>query len=328
MKTMKKRFMAMFMIVIMGIISPLAVTQVSAATEYDWLLEEKGTLDGVTQTTASHSFYNPKQQQVQIDILAVKTPDITMKIENIETQQVIRKEITSSSWKYDYEYMVYDVYTILNLAAGNYVITLESEDEFDYIIAAGVEKETLNISDTSLTITAGQKKTLKVTNASGDVKWSSNKTSVATVSSKGVVTAKKAGTATITASSNGLKVTCKVAVKKNVYTNTKATVKNISYGVGGSVHKAYYKSGKIVCQLNIVNNTMYKVKKLQKIQIIAKTSAGKVIAKQSFNKSGVSIASHKAKGLTLTIDKKHVKNKKADLRNARFSIEGRYTYSY
>lgn len=56
--------------------------------------------------------------------------------------------------------------------------------------------------------------TLKATvkGKKGTVKWSSSNSSVATVSSKGKVTGKKRGTATITASLNGAKATCKVKV--------------------------------------------------------------------------------------------------------------------
>lgn len=59
------------------------------------------------------------------------------------------------------------------------------------------------------------------------IKWTTSKSSVATVSSKGVVTGKKAGKATITATIEGKKVTCSVTVKdavskvslsKNTYT--------------------------------------------------------------------------------------------------------------
>lgn len=46
-----------------------------------------------------------------------------------------------------------------------------------------------------------------------NVKWKSSNTKVATVTSKGKVTAKKAGTATITAYSGKKKVTCKITVK-------------------------------------------------------------------------------------------------------------------
>ena len=55
------------------------------------------------------------------------------------------------------------------------------------------------LSKNKLTLTVGKTAKLKVKNYKGTVKWSSNKKKTATVSKKGVVTAKKKGTAVITA---------------------------------------------------------------------------------------------------------------------------------
>ncbi len=70
----------------------------------------------------------------------------------------------------------------------------------------------IKISKSSLTLTIGKTATLKITGTTKAAKWESNKNSVATVS-KGKVTAKKAGSATITATVGGKKYTCKVTVK-------------------------------------------------------------------------------------------------------------------
>ncbi|MBQ7258010.1 MAG: Ig-like domain-containing protein, partial [Abditibacteriota bacterium] len=86
-------------------------------------------------------------------------------------------------------------------------------------------KETLKVtsvivSPSTLTLTVGDSNTLTATVKpdyvpNKKVAWSSSNTSVATVSSSGKVTAKGAGTATITCKSNdsGVKGTCKVTVK-------------------------------------------------------------------------------------------------------------------
>ena len=99
---------------------------------------------------------------------------------------------------------------------GNFIIKAFTDNETTTV---DVEKVSLNKSAT--TLTEGESETLTATitpsNATGDktVKWSSSNEAVATVDSNGKVTAKKAGTAVITAtSSNGKTAGCTVTVKQ------------------------------------------------------------------------------------------------------------------
>ena len=66
------------------------------------------------------------------------------------------------------------------------------------------------LSKTSVTMYIGNTTTLKVTGTSKTVKWKSNKPKVVTVSSKGKLKALKNGTATVTATVNTTKLSCKV----------------------------------------------------------------------------------------------------------------------
>lgn len=88
-----------------------------------------------------------------------------------------------------------------------------------------VKNRPLTINKKSATIYVGQ--TLKLSTTMNGKKisssWSSSKKSVATVSSKGVVTGKKTGKTTITAKSGGQKVTCTVTVKKPTIKLSKST---------------------------------------------------------------------------------------------------------
>ena len=103
----------------------------------------------------------------------------------------------------------------------------------------------LNKSTTSLT--EGESETLTATitpsNATGDktVKWSSSNEAVAAVDSNGKVTAKKAGTAVITAtSSNGKSASCTVTVKqKDTYTGLRDVNGTLTYFTNGQVDKTY-----------------------------------------------------------------------------------------
>ena len=89
-------------------------------------------------------------------------------------------------------------------------------------VTVGTPVTKVKLNKTKSTMTVGKKQTLKATvtpkkASSKAVVWKSSNTKVATVTSKGVVKAKKAGTVTITATAkdgSGKKATCKVTVKK------------------------------------------------------------------------------------------------------------------
>ena len=87
--------------------------------------------------------------------------------------------------------------------------------------ATVVQAATIKISKKTLTLNVGDIKTLIISVTTKKVTWSSSKKAVATVSSKGKVTARAAGNATITATVNGKKYTCKVTVTDAVSSATK-----------------------------------------------------------------------------------------------------------
>ena len=97
------------------------------------------------------------------------------------------------------------------------------------VIAMPVSASAAKLNKKSISLNVGKTYTLKATGTKGKITWTSSKKSVATVSSKGVVKAKKKGTAVITAKYGKKKLTCKVTVKqpvKNIKLNkTSATLK-------------------------------------------------------------------------------------------------------
>lgn len=115
--------------------------------------------------------------------------------------------------------------------------------------AAGKVK--LNKSSTTLYV--GKTTTLKVSGASKNVKWSSSNKVIATVSSKGKVTARKKGTAIITARVGKKAYKCKVTVK-NPYLNTKKKSmeagKTYTLKLTGAKAKKYTSSNKKVATVN------------------------------------------------------------------------------
>lgn len=78
-------------------------------------------------------------------------------------------------------------------------------------VSAASKKIALNVTNISMSV--GQTRQLSVSGAS-KVKWSTSKKSVVTVTSKGRIQAKKAGTATVTAKVSGKNLECYVTVNK------------------------------------------------------------------------------------------------------------------
>ena len=97
------------------------------------------------------------------------------------------------------------------------------------VIAMPVSASAAKLNKKSISLNVGKTYTLKTTGTKGKITWTSSKKSVATVSSKGVVKAKKKGTAVIAAKYGKKKLTCKVTVKQPVKSiklnKTSATLK-------------------------------------------------------------------------------------------------------
>ena len=98
-------------------------------------------------------------------------------------------------------------------AKGTAVITAIC-GEYKATCKVSVKTPTLKLAKTSASIKVGKKTTIKATaTPTGTVKYTSSNKKIATVSSKGVVTGKKKGTAKITMTCNGVSKTFKVTVK-------------------------------------------------------------------------------------------------------------------
>lgn len=95
----------------------------------------------------------------------------------------------------------------------------------------------INLNKTKIELHEGETYTLKLKGATGTVKWSSSKKSVATVSSKGKVKAVKKGKATITATYKNKKYKCTV----NVLSGKKVDVIFTAYISEGTSLEDYVK---------------------------------------------------------------------------------------
>lgn len=111
------------------------------------------------------------------------------------------------------------------------------------------EAAAVKLNKTKTTLYVGSSVTLQVKGTSEKAKWESSKKSVATVNNRGKVTAKKAGTATITAKIKSKSFRCKVTVK-NPYLNKKNITlsegKTFQLKITGTSAKSWNSSKKAV----------------------------------------------------------------------------------
>ncbi len=88
-------------------------------------------------------------------------------------------------------------------------------------------KSKVRLNKQSITLKVGGKYTLKLLNCKKKITWKTSNKRVATVSSKGKVTAKKAGSATVSAVVGKKSYKCTVKVKKQLVTKVKLSKKSI-----------------------------------------------------------------------------------------------------
>lgn len=147
---------------------------------------------------------------------------------------------------------------------------------------AAAKASSMQISAAEKTMQVKDKIQLTVTvlpqNASQAVTWSSNSPSIAEVSAEGMVTAKKAGKAVITATANdgsGVSISCTITVKKpSVNITGKSSVKrkkSITLNV-----KTLGVTGKLKVSLDKKGKTLLKISKVtkQKVTLKAKNKKG------------------------------------------------------
>lgn len=111
----------------------------------------------------------------------------------------------------------------------------------------------VKINTASKTLYVGYGCKLKITGTTKKVKWSSSNSNVAKITQAGNVTAKNAGTTTITAKVAGKKYTCKITVKQTAYVdiyNTRSmkimgVSKKVKYTSSNSKIASIDKNGKV-----------------------------------------------------------------------------------
>ena len=169
------------------------------------------------------------------------------------------------------------------------------------------------LNKTKATMEVGKTLTLKVKNTKASIKWSSSDKSIATVSKKGVVTAKSAGNATIKAVVSKKALKCKITVKDAAAQGTdisdqlagksyKGTVPslglevlNLKFGTDGTV------SGSKLDEKDITSLKMIEFSGAYKAVLNGKTVTVTVVADGETFSYPLTIASEDMKQLTANV---------------------------
>lgn len=337
-KTSRVLAILLALALIVGMV-PLSTKDVSAATDESYMLEASGAATAGVPIEATFTMQSSGVAQFAI---AVATQcNVTYSFRNSAGETVYGPKTfleSDSQWSSTGSYPAFAF--AVNVPQGTYTISVTFDvDQLAYAVLGQPDltpapKLAPSIDSKTLTITKGFKDQIKILNAGGArITYKSSNAKVAAVDSKGKVTAKKKGTATITVkTSTGFTIPCKVIVKDNVYTVRKVAVSALPAGsFGVNVYKmSYDKKGNLVLKARMLNNRGYKAKYLKNFKITVKNGKGKKIGVYSAKKLTINLKSGKSKAYTFKIKKSKLKIKKTqDLRNASYpKSTGKYYYTY
>ena len=238
----------------------------------------------------------------------------------------------ANTWKYfEDEYGAAYIHTLAmkNPVSADWTVSLNFDTDTAYVLSVSQEKASATINKNTLTLTSGFSEKLSVQGADGTVKWKSSNNKVATVSSDGNVTSKKAGSAKITATTeSGQVLTCAVSVQKNVYNENRQYPTAVQYGTSAvQVYKmSYDKNGNLVLKASVLNNRGQRSAGIKKLTITVTNEKNKKIGVFTLSNKRFSLNSGDSKDFTFKINKSDLKIKKADLRTASYKTKGTILY--
>lgn len=273
-------------------------------------------------------FTIPQSNTVSFIVNTAAPADFTLTIYNSASSVVDTFQIPESDSAWTPMGTTYANGASCNLNAGDYSAELTFADAYAFQLYIFVNKPEASISNKALTITAGFSKNLKVKNNTDSISWASSNPSVAAVDNSGKVTAKKAGSCTVTASTDGKNLTCKVTVKANKYTAEKYTNSDLDDGKAGMyAYAASYKAdGSLKISLRMINNSGHNAEYLKNLTVKVKTAAGKTVGTYKATRLNLAVADQAYKNLSVTIPKKNLAIKNADLRNVSITPSGKFFY--
>jgi len=321
-----KRMGAVFLAVAVAASSIIYSPVTTEAVDYNNLVTAKEA-SATANTDITYEFSAKEFYGVAIMLVVPEMVSGTMSVfQNGENDAVALNSDAETWGEYDSSIGGYGyTTTFMPYKPADCSIVLNFNTDTTYSLVVIQEKPAASMDKPSLTLTEGFTDKLKANGVSGRLTWASSNNKVATVNSAGKVTAKKTGSAKITATSeDGSVATCAVVVKKNEYSETKQSALAVPYGgntLSVQVYKMLYKGGNLVLKINILNNTGTTSTGMKKASIVVRDGNGKKVGTCKIKAKKFTLHSGSSKTFTYTIKKKDLKIKKADLRNVTYDLK-------
>ena len=203
------------------------VSAVSAGKASITARTNDGGYTAICEVTVKAKFIPVRGVTISSSTLSLKPGETSQLTATVAPSNATNKDVSWSSSNTSIATVASDG-TVTAIVPGTATITVTTADQGKsatcVVTVNAIPVSKITLSNTSLTLTEGDSSQLTATVAPSNatnkaVSWSSSDASVAMVADDGTVTAKSAGTATITCSSaNGaVKATCQVTVKAKVY---------------------------------------------------------------------------------------------------------------
>lgn len=186
----------------------------------------------------------------------------------------------------------------------------------DTVSVCAKEKEKEEVVADSVYLAEGFTKKLPVNSGEVVQSWSSSNKKVATVDSRGKVTAKKKGKTVISAKlKNGKMLKYNIIVVKNIYSAKKISKKDVKKGEWGlEVYKGYFDAkGNLVIKARAVSRRSDKISSIRDLKIVIKDGEGKTVGTYKKKKMKTSIAPGGFRDFTFVIKKSDLKKKKTQM---------------
>lgn len=307
----------------------LSVQPISAKAEdsYINILHKVSTAEG--NVPIKYNFSLSKNSDIFFVIRTNERTGVTINIKepghDIPKATVTLAE-TNPDWQYDRNNGIYQNTAGIKLDAGEYILELQFDIGVNFDLSMNQISPNAKLNKSKVSITKGFTTQLKVNG--GTIRSCSSKNkSIATVTSKGKITAKNYGTTKISVHlTNGKTLTCNVTVKENKYTGKKISISDTLYNTYDmkAYHASFDSKGNLVVKFIVANNSYGQLKSIPNFSIVVKDSKKAVVASYKKSSYSVNVKSYSDKSYSVTIPKSALKKNrnKIDLRTSAIKISG------